>query len=574
MSSDWRWLWIGLVTVAGLIASLTTRSAADLNTAPPWDTPLYNPKPQPDDLVLPMPCGGRMVFRCVEIPGGMLLDDRRVAIGSPDERYAYKENTRFEYVAGSFPRSERKASCLFVGKYEVTELQHSTLGGTCGEASAAGRRPWLGVSWFDAVDFAYRYSAWLMEHAAGELPAAGDEIAFTRLPTEAEWEFAARGGAAVGDAEFAAPLFPMPEGDVSTYAWHSGSSEGSAHSIGLLAPNPVGLHDVLGNASEIVLDPFRLDRIGRLHGRAGGFVVRGGSFLTSEDELRSAMRFEVPHFDRRKKGPARRRDVGVRLVLTAPTITSMRDLDQVIEAWKVLPRDGGVTTGASANPEREPLKELEETTRRAADEETRRRLETVTQQLRVAATGRNENRDRAARALIRLGAFLGRKLFDDERRLQAIDREQSEKLREAEGIHAELEKAGRERRGAQVDAAKLLAARVRMDEFRRMNAVRAESARGVQRENLDYYSDTVIQVVTDFSQEVFGSQVDVLRAELQSKKLSELVPYVERFAAHCGEFRRSGRPSPDAWSKDFMPSNQDAGGPPDEGQRLLRDPVR
>lgn len=559
MRSDRKWLGIWLGTIVGVVASWTTCSAADPNTRPPWEAVLYNPKPQPDDLVLPMPCGGRMTFRCVEIPGGRLLDDRRVAIGGSDERYAYKENTRFDYVAGSFPRTERKASCLYVGKYEVTELQHAALGDTCGDASAAGRRPWLGVSWFDAVDFAHRYSAWLMEHAADELPTAGDELAFTRLPTESEWEFAARGGAAVGDAEFGAPVFPMPEGDVSAYAWHSGSSDGNPHPIGLLAPNPVGLHDVLGNASEIVLDPFRLDRIGRLHGRAGGFVVRGGSFLTSEDELRTAMRFEVAHFDPRKKAPARRRDVGVRLVLAAPTITSMRELDEVVEAWKALPRDGSVTTGTAANPEREPLKELEETTRRAADEETRRRLETVTQQLRVAATGRNENRDRAARALIRLGAFLGRKLYDDERRLQTLAREQSEKLREAESIHAELERAGSGGGGSKVDAAKLTAARARIEEFRRVSAARAESARGVQRENLDYYADTVVQVVTDFPEEIFGVQVDVLRAELESKKLTELVPYVERFAAHCGQFRRSGRPSPDAWSKDFIQSNSKTG---------------
>lgn len=558
MKFERRWLGLALTTIAALVACCTTTFASDPKTASPWETALYNPKPLPDDLVLPMPCGGRMVFRCVEIPGGKLLDDRRIALGAADERYAYKENTRFDHVAGSFPRTERKASCLYVAKYEVTELQRAALGDSCPEPSAAGRRPWLGVAWFDAVDFAHRYSAWLMANAAGELPKAGDELAFTRLPTEAEWEFAARGGAAVGDAEFGAPVFPMPEGDASSYAWHSGSSDGSPHPIGLLAPNPVGLHDVLGNASEIALEPFRLDRVGRLHGRAGGFVVRGGSFLTSEDELRTAMRFEVAHFDPRKKAPARRRDVGVRLVLAAPTITSMRELDELIEAWKELPRDGGVTSGAASNPEREPLKELEETTRRAADEETRRRLETVTQQLRVAATGRNENRDRAARALIRLGAFLGRKLYDDERRLQTLAREQAEKLREAESIHAELERAGREG-GAKADATKLGSARARIDEFRRVSAVRTESARGVQRENLDYYSDTVMQVVTDFPQEVFGSQVDVLRAELESKKLSELVPYVERFAAHCGEFRRSGRPNPDAWSKDFIQSTSKTG---------------
>ena len=78
-----------------------------------------------------------------------------------------------------------------------------------------------------------------------------------RLPTEEEWEYAARGGAAVSELDFLGRTFPMPEG-TSRYAWFQGprSAAGRAQPVGMLEPNPLGLHDILGNVGELVLEPF------------------------------------------------------------------------------------------------------------------------------------------------------------------------------------------------------------------------------------------------------------------------------------------------------------------------------
>ena len=54
----------------------------------PWREKLYNPAPQAGDLVLPMPCGGAMAFRRVEVPSDGWLGDRKVVIGecpSPED---------------------------------------------------------------------------------------------------------------------------------------------------------------------------------------------------------------------------------------------------------------------------------------------------------------------------------------------------------------------------------------------------------------------------------------------------------------------------------------------------------
>jgi formylglycine-generating enzyme required for sulfatase activity len=66
-----------------------------------------------------------------------------------------------------------------------------------------------------------------------------------RVPTEAEWEYAARGGVA-------AAWYGVP----AKIAWYAGNSGGLRHDVGKLQPNSYGLYDMLGNASEWVLDRY------------------------------------------------------------------------------------------------------------------------------------------------------------------------------------------------------------------------------------------------------------------------------------------------------------------------------
>jgi formylglycine-generating enzyme len=81
----------------------------------------------------------------------------------------------------------------------------------------------------------------MWEEAAGYCKAIGG-----RLPTEAEWEFAARGGAKQ-DTDYKDPI---------AVAWFAGNSGGRPHEVGQKEPNPLGLYDTLGNVWEWVSDWF------------------------------------------------------------------------------------------------------------------------------------------------------------------------------------------------------------------------------------------------------------------------------------------------------------------------------
>ena len=85
------------------------------------------------------------------------------------------------------------------------------------------------VSWDDVQEF------------IGRLNALEGEVRY-RLPTEAEWEYAARAGTS-GDRY---------GGDLDAIAWNRENSEGRTHPVGQKAPNAFGLHDMLGNVFEWV----------------------------------------------------------------------------------------------------------------------------------------------------------------------------------------------------------------------------------------------------------------------------------------------------------------------------------
>ena len=166
---------------------------------------------------------------------------------------------------------------FYLGKYEVTQAQwRRVMGNNPSRFSNCYLCPVERVSWEDVQTFIDRLNA-------------HEERASYRLPTEAEWEYAARAGTQ------AAYHFGDAEQRLGMYAWYEANSGREPHTVGGKRPNDWGLYDMHGNVWEWVADwygaypsePVR-DPRGPSSGRAR--VIRGGGLAHSTDQCRVAFR--------------------------------------------------------------------------------------------------------------------------------------------------------------------------------------------------------------------------------------------------------------------------------------------
>lgn len=121
---------------------------------------------------------------------------------------------------------------------------------------------------------------------------------FYRLPTEAEWEYAARAGTA--------GAYSFDDDSLEEYAWFSDNSEATYHEIGKKKPNPWGLYDIYGNVAEWTLDQYNANTYTESTSlyiqveKEYPAVIRGGSYKDSQEMLRSASRaFSKPVWKQR-----------------------------------------------------------------------------------------------------------------------------------------------------------------------------------------------------------------------------------------------------------------------------------
>ena len=208
------------------------------------------------------------------------------------------------YKMGSTVLSDEKpvhdvcVSDFSIGKFEVTQGQYAAVMGSnpSGFSQCGADCPVEQVSWNDAQAFITKLNA-----------KSGRQY---RLPTEAEWEYAAQSGGK--DEKWAGT---NDEAELGKYAWYDKNSEKKTHRGGLKKKNGLGIHDMSGNVWEWCQDWYNEayyedspkdnppgPDIGEKR------VLRGGSWNDNGSSARAAYRFRVVPVGRGSS-------VGFRLVL-------------------------------------------------------------------------------------------------------------------------------------------------------------------------------------------------------------------------------------------------------------------
>jgi len=192
------------------------------------------------------------------------------------------------------PVHEVKIDNFWISKYEVSINEWKEFCKITNKAmpnspewETTPNTPIVGVSWYDAIDYCNWLS--LKENLTPCYQKNGREVQWERsangyrLPTEAEWEFAARGGKLSKNSTFSGSEDP------NLIGWYSENSESSPHKSGTKQSNEIGIFDMSGNVWEWCWDwysetYYRISPQNNPLGPTSGStkVLRGGSWLSND----------------------------------------------------------------------------------------------------------------------------------------------------------------------------------------------------------------------------------------------------------------------------------------------------
>ena len=223
-------------------------------------------------------------MKFVYVPGGCFQMGQTKADKAQLIKKVGKKNYK-KYYQDELPRHEVCVKGFWMGKYEVTQAQWQAVMGSNPSNFQGVDRPVEMVSWNDAQEFLRKLNATIETHGRASLQ--------FRLPSEAEWEYAARAGTQTVYS------FGDDSDQLGDYAWFNANSGNKTHPVGQKKPNAFGLYDMHGNVWEWQSDTYHENYNGAptdgsawesLGDEKAKKLLRGGSWSNVPNLVRSANR--------------------------------------------------------------------------------------------------------------------------------------------------------------------------------------------------------------------------------------------------------------------------------------------
>ena len=213
----------------------------------------------------------------LELSGNVKLEMVKVEAGSFEMSAKDGENSKYEV-----PHRVTLTKDFYIGKTEVTQAQWKAVMGNNPSSFKGDDLPVEEVSWNDAMEFCAKL------YRMGKAPSGWK---FT-LPTETQWEYAARGGNRSRGYKYSGNDY------IGGVAWYYDNSGDKTHPVAGKKANELGLYDMSGNVYEWCLDDYQCDssmakpEFDRGNDRGGSYrVYRGGCWFSIAGSCRSAGRF-------------------------------------------------------------------------------------------------------------------------------------------------------------------------------------------------------------------------------------------------------------------------------------------
>ena len=206
----------------------------------------------------------------------------------------YKMGTNYG-ESNESPQHKVRLESFHILKHEITQKLYKKIMGENPSKFIGNKRPVENISWYDAIKFCNKLSEKYKLNPVYKI--YGDDVTCNwdnngfRLPTEAEWEYAARGANRSNNYKYSGSNTPYE------VAWYKENANGRTHDVETKAPNEIGAYDMSGNVYEWCWDwaddeYYKVSKYSNPKGPKDGEykIFRGGCYANKKVDIRNANR--------------------------------------------------------------------------------------------------------------------------------------------------------------------------------------------------------------------------------------------------------------------------------------------